>query len=159
MPYPSFSQHVNGARHARLLKKHPEWKPDDKATPPTIPDDFVRCEACNISFPSIFQSSHQTGFKHRKKERFFSIQAAFEEADKDKHGIEVDGDMDFGFIETDNASLTHKRHLDIRLTTREKVVISEVRLSSNKSQARTHSRYVAFLKVALILVKNRLVFL
>lgn len=134
-------RHVRGRRHRQLLGENPEWQPGD-TTSASVPPDFIQCETCNTSFPSLFQARHQTSFTHKKKERFFTIQAAFEESDKDKHGVEVNGELDFGFIETDKADLIHKLKLDVVLTARERVVVSEVRLSSSKSQIKTNSKCV-----------------
>ncbi|GJJ10625.1 hypothetical protein Clacol_004852 [Clathrus columnatus] len=142
-----FPQHVRGARHRQLMQDNPEWESgDDPGQPPptsptTIPVGFVRCDTCNLVFPSKYEASHRSSFAHRKKERFFVIHAAFEEADKDKHGVELDGDLDFGFIEFDRVNSSHERPLDILLSTREKVIISEVRLSSAKSQTRAISNF------------------
>ena len=143
----NYPQHINGRAHRALLEAQGESgriiSAEDSNEPFYTPPGLVRCEICDSRIPSHLWTRHLTGIGHRKKERYGTIQAAFEEADRDKHGITltVDGksEIDFGFIETD--SLSRKNvDVELRLSAPEKILLEEIRLASSKESRPRDSR-------------------
>ncbi|KAG6853379.1 hypothetical protein C0991_004840 [Blastosporella zonata] len=73
------------------------------------------CVTCNVHIQDIYWSNHLKVLKHRQKESYASFKVVLEEAEKDKQGISVIGDFDFGFVEPGghkrrvaNGTITHK---------------------------------------------------
>lgn len=156
-PYPSFCnlcqvllgspwnypQHIQGRTHLASLegrKENNESRSDESVSEVLlVPPGLVNCQVCDANVADRLWSNHVTGFKHRKKERFAAIQAAFDEADKDKHGITVshgDDGVDFGFVDLDTLSTKPTKQIEITilLTTPGRIDVSDVRLSSSLAQ-------------------------
>ncbi|KAF8581297.1 P-loop containing nucleoside triphosphate hydrolase protein [Ramaria rubella] len=140
----NYPQHIQGRAHRALVEeqsnfstKESESDTSDSDSDLLAPLGQTRCHVCDITVQSGSWSGHVTGWNHRKKERFANIQAAFDEADKDKHGITVspggEGGVDFGFIDLDTLQRQPtKRILHVLLTTPGRIEITEVQLSSSK---------------------------
>lgn len=144
----NYPQHIQGKLHRALLEEQQQQQPEgnpesniESGIPLEAPRGHSRCHVCDHDIPDRFWSRHITGFSHRKKERFVSIQAAFDEADKDKHGITLSspsgegGLLDFGFIEFDTLQSHPTQTIEVmlHLTTPGDVRVSEIRLSSSKA--------------------------
>ncbi|KAF8520941.1 P-loop containing nucleoside triphosphate hydrolase protein [Hysterangium stoloniferum] len=145
----TYPQHIQGRNHLALLaeKQNNPTTDDGESTDPDVPVvplGHVRCDICDISLSSRFWSAHRTGINHRKKERFATLQAALEEAEKDKHGVELTAEgedgLDFGLIESDSQS-SKSINVKVLLTTPEKIDITEIRFSSAKSLRRRRTSF------------------
>ena len=138
----SYPQHIRGRAHQALLEEQQDSQDDSSSDTvsqfETVPREHSQCHVCDLTVPERLWSSHVAGFNHRKKERFASIQAAFDEANKDKHGITVspehggEGPLDFGFIElaTLQAQPTRSTQVTLHLTTPAIIEVTQIRLSS-----------------------------
>jgi helicase MOV-10 len=150
----NYSQHIQGKAHRARLEEQQHVQdspdPDIESDARLAPRGQSHCHVCDVAIPERFWSSHVTGFSHRKKEGFASIQAAFDEADKDKHGIVVssqsggEGVLDFGFIELNSLQSrpTRSIQMTLHLTTPGTVRVSEIRLFSTKAARPRPSKYV-----------------
>ena len=143
-----YPQHIRGRNHRTLLQEQLDSgrvisNDDDDDDPSSTPPGHVHCEICNTRILSHMWTRHLTGLGHRKKERYVTIQAAFEEADKDKHGVklrpyhDLKPELDFGFIELDSLHRNSVKELEVivELTTEDRIIIEDIRLSSTKSTA------------------------
>lgn len=172
-PYPSFCtvckvalgspsnypQHVRGRAHQALLEKQgsQDESSDTGSLFEVIPRGHLECHVCDLDVPEQLWSSHVTSSNHRKKERFVSIQAAFDEADKDKHGVTVSSEcdaecsLDFGLIELDSLKSQPIRstRVTLHLTTPGIIEISEVRLSSTMMARPRSSKCVNISKIRI----------
>ena len=136
----NYSSHIQGRAHKALLEKQ-DADSDNESDSQSVPHKHLHCHVCDMNVLERLWSSHIVGLGHRKKERFASIQAAFDEADKDKHGITVsslcdgEGTINFGFIELDSlqSQPTHSTQVTLLLTTPGDIKISGIRLSSTKT--------------------------
>ncbi|KAF8522660.1 P-loop containing nucleoside triphosphate hydrolase protein [Gautieria morchelliformis] len=139
----NYPQHIKGRSHQALLEEQQAGQvgsdTESESASLFVPRGHSHCHVCDLALQERFWSSHITGFAHRQKERFTAIQAAFNEADEDKHGITVSsergegGPIDFGFIESDSllARPTHSTQVTVHLTTPGNIQVSEIRLSSS----------------------------
>lgn len=149
-----FRMHLQGKKHRDVVRRQRESdaataaqrdRDDDDnddspvrnpyASLPTV--DLLECTTCRTRVPSENWSSHLTSFNHKKKERFGHIQAAFDEAEKDKHGVSVlpaaEGGVDFGFLELDRIHTQSTKTVDltVQFSTPGIMYLSEARLSSS----------------------------
>ncbi|KAH7924376.1 P-loop containing nucleoside triphosphate hydrolase protein [Leucogyrophana mollusca] len=110
-----WEQHVLGGPHAKKALQQGL----SPAVEPTIPDTLpgrVFCSVCDKHIPEGLWSSHSQSFDHRKKEGYGAYKAALREAEKDKHGVIVSGDADFGVVEILDAKNGVSRSLTIQTT-------------------------------------------
>ena len=61
------------------------------------------CAVCNMVIERRYWAGHVQSPKHRKKEHFAKYKTALEEAERDKHGVTVSGDLDFGIVSPSDA--------------------------------------------------------
>ncbi|KAG6909930.1 hypothetical protein DXG01_014452 [Tephrocybe rancida] len=75
---------------------------DPLAVVPEKHDDVPRhtfCVTCSTHIPDAHWNSHIKNTRHLQKEQFAAFKVVLEEAEKDKHGVVVTGDFDFGIVE------------------------------------------------------------
>ncbi|KAG6906077.1 hypothetical protein DXG01_016020 [Tephrocybe rancida] len=86
-------KHVNSSRRAGA----------DANT--VVPEELVEvprhtfCVTCHVHIQDIHWNAHLRNPKHLDKERFASFKVVLEEAEKDKQGVSITGDFNFGFVE------------------------------------------------------------
>ena len=61
------------------------------------------CAVCNMAIERRHWAKHVQSPKHRKKEHFAKYKTTLEEAERDKHGVTVSGDLDFGIVSPKDA--------------------------------------------------------
>lgn len=97
--------HINGQRHiGRLRLQGNSVHPDQVIVIDT--QGSYECEVCEGTFWAK-KNAHIRSERHRKKERFLAIRATLDEAEKDKHGVEVlpagRNAFDFGILDRNKA--------------------------------------------------------
>ncbi|KAH7910662.1 hypothetical protein BJ138DRAFT_1008256 [Hygrophoropsis aurantiaca] len=110
-----WDQHISGRPHTRRANE--QGVSADIA--PIIPDalpGLIFCSVCDKHIPERLWSSHSTILGHRKKEAYVAYKAATGEAEKDKHGVTVSDNMEFGIIEPAVASRGASKSLTIQTT-------------------------------------------
>jgi helicase MOV-10 len=93
----------------------------------------LECAICETTIWNQDRARHQRSARHRQKERFMSIKAALEEAEKDKYGVSVtskDG-FDFGLMDVARATREFYVKLD---NTKSGVHIRSARIASSSKR-------------------------
>ncbi|KAJ7054531.1 P-loop containing nucleoside triphosphate hydrolase protein [Mycena amicta] len=92
-------EHVGSSRHASKATLH-RVNPADviPEEPDQIPGHTL-CTTCNAYIPDRFWPRHHLRPKHVERSQFISFRTVLDEAEKDKHGISVSGNFDFGIVE------------------------------------------------------------
>jgi helicase MOV-10 len=89
--------------------------------------------------PQWAWTAHVAGARHRNKEVFFVFRSALDEAEKDKHGITISTNTDFGFVEVDKAEGGFSTSLKVENTTPgTRIRIKEVKLASQSTRIIGH---------------------
>ncbi|KAJ7199239.1 P-loop containing nucleoside triphosphate hydrolase protein, partial [Mycena pura] len=117
--------HVAGARHAACAAQSGR-SPDVVPEEPQLVPGHTLCTTCNTHIPDRYWSRHSSTPKHKAREQFISFRTALDEAEKDKHGISVVGNFDFGVVDGSAA----KAGLEIRPIVQNNTPHSKVRLVS-----------------------------
>jgi helicase MOV-10 len=133
--------HVAGARHAAVAAAR-GLRRDVVPEEPEYISGHTLCSTCNSHISDRYWPRHHLTPKHKAREQFISFRAALDEAEKDKHGVSVAGNFDFGIVEPAAA----KSRLVIRptihnATPSSKVLLISITLASDKG-SRTQSPYV-----------------
>jgi helicase MOV-10 len=63
----------------------------------------VFCAICDQYYLQRNWEHHSQTLRHCAREKFTAYKAAVQETEKDKHGVSVSGDMDFGIVELQEA--------------------------------------------------------
>ncbi|KAJ7154602.1 P-loop containing nucleoside triphosphate hydrolase protein [Mycena filopes] len=125
-------QHVRSGRHAAMAEERriePNVLPEE---PETVPGHTL-CSICNSHIPNAHWPRHHLTPKHKDREQFVSFRAALNEAEKDKHGISVTGDFDFGIVDLATAKFGFTVHpIILNTTPSSKVSIVSLSLASDK---------------------------
>ncbi|OSX63564.1 hypothetical protein POSPLADRAFT_1045879 [Postia placenta MAD-698-R-SB12] len=101
----SWTPHVRGKRHSRAAASQgvsPDVEPEEEAVKP----GHTFCNVCARTLPQSKWNNHLTTPQHVRRMLFANYEAAFEEAEKNKHGTTVSHDDDgvnFGITEVPNA--------------------------------------------------------
>ncbi|KAJ7484319.1 P-loop containing nucleoside triphosphate hydrolase protein [Mycena latifolia] len=133
-------QHVASARHASMANER-GLRPDVAPEEPEHVPGHTLCATCNSHIPDRNWTRHHLTPKHRDREQFISFRAALDEAEKDKHGVSVSGDFDFGVIDGPAAkSGVVVRPTIYNATPSSKVVLVSITLASDKG-IRTQSPF------------------
>ncbi|KAG6873915.1 hypothetical protein C0995_009695 [Termitomyces sp. Mi166 len=109
-----WNAHVRSWRHVRLAKR--KGVDPNAVTPEELAhvQHHTFCVTCSVHIQDIHWDNHLRNPKHLEKEQFASFKVVLEEAEKDKQGVSVTGDFNFGFIEPDS---TTGRVVDGTITT------------------------------------------
>jgi helicase MOV-10 len=134
-------QHIAGARHAAVAAetgRQPDVPPEE---PEYVPGHTL-CSTCNSHIPDRNWPRHHLTAKHKDREQFVFFQTALDEAERDKNGVSVSGNFDFGIVDGPVAKSGIKIHPTIKnATPSSKVSIVNMTLASNKG-SRTQSPLV-----------------
>lgn len=99
--------HIHGKRHVRLASQQGvrlDVEPEEATTLP----GFIYCPVCKSDVQEGMWNSHTSSRAHARKILFTHYEAAFEEAEKNKHGVTISHDhdgIDFGIAEVKCAEL------------------------------------------------------
>ena len=138
-----WAMHIRGRKHATLARQQgvdPDVLPEEAS----IPLGHTHCNVCNLSVPQRMWASHVETRSHVRKALVAAYEAAFEEASKNKHGIDVsheDDGLDFDIVDVADAS----RGVTMTLTVRNTVPTSRITLLKAKFSSPSSS-YVACLR-------------
>ncbi|KAF9226240.1 P-loop containing nucleoside triphosphate hydrolase protein [Gyrodon lividus] len=97
--------HSRSKKHARLSGARVS-QGISVVVKPSVSDEIpgqVYCAICTRFVTKHQWSFHQTSSQHRIHEGFVVLKNALDEARKDKHGISVSGDLDFGIVDHTSA--------------------------------------------------------
>ncbi|KAJ7096057.1 RNA helicase [Mycena epipterygia] len=138
-------QHVASARHAAVAAAS-RLDPDVDPEEPQYMPGHKLCSTCNSHIPDRNWARHHLTPKHKDKEQFISFRAALDEAEKDKHGVSISGNFDFGIVDTPAAkSGIVLRPTIHNATPSSRVTLVSITLASEKG-VRTHSPFSVVLQ-------------
>ncbi|KAF5329141.1 hypothetical protein D9611_013223 [Ephemerocybe angulata] len=89
--------HVRGRRHrstATIAGVSPSIEPEEGVAPGT--DEY--CPICKLFVKSWLWARHTQGPTHLRKEKFLQYRSVLDEAERDKNGICIEGDGEFGIV-------------------------------------------------------------
>lgn len=127
---PGWIQHIRGKRHIgnmQATQTLEEVVPEEAG--PSADKDF--CHTCAIEVWRAEWQSHLTSAGHCKKEKFTATKVLWEEAEKDKHGIMIPENLDFGIVSPGDSQQGVRLQLRVENAVPfSQVVLVEARLSS-----------------------------
>ncbi|KAK7047873.1 hypothetical protein VNI00_006201 [Paramarasmius palmivorus] len=133
----SWNQHVASVRHIRRAEGQ-DIQPEE---PDAVPGHRL-CVPCNAHVRNRFWDKHIASNKHKSRELFLSYQSAVEEAEKDKHGVTVQGNSDFQIVELPAATAGVSTELSVRTSiASSRISLLECSLASTKGRA-TYSPFL-----------------
>ncbi|PFH46786.1 hypothetical protein AMATHDRAFT_50790 [Amanita thiersii Skay4041] len=92
----NWEQHIEGKRHIRHAERRRISAYIEPQLATSVPGQIF-CEICMRVVRRWDRHLESQG--HKKKEAFISYKAALDEAEKDKNGIIIDGNLDFGIVD------------------------------------------------------------
>ena len=139
----TWTSHKQGRAHRDIAARQncsPDVAPQEGATSATE----VYCDLCRFAVRQSNWERHVAGLRHKKKEEYISFKAALDEVEKDKNGIMIEGDFDFGIVEPNIAAHGTRRAGKVRLTTPSSrtVMVSHCLISSKDKQDNVDPVYV-----------------
>ena len=132
-----WNQHIAGRPHRRQAALHGV---SDDVVPEAADGDHaglgqMYCATCNTFVLRKSWTAHIAGRRHSSMEQCCAFKSALEEAEKDKHGVVVSGNTDFGIIDVNEAEAEIYTQLDIENTVPScRISIVEVKLASNMTR-------------------------
>ncbi|KAJ7222059.1 P-loop containing nucleoside triphosphate hydrolase protein [Mycena haematopus] len=109
--------HIAAARHKENSKQQGLPADADPEEVESIPGHTL-CATCNAHIPNRSWDRHQSSsVKHLAREKFVSFRTALDEAERDKNGLAVAGNFDFGIVEGSAAKSGITIHPTIKNTT------------------------------------------
>ncbi|KAJ7746485.1 P-loop containing nucleoside triphosphate hydrolase protein [Mycena maculata] len=140
----NWTQHVGGARHAARAAENGLQPGVDPEVPENVPGHTL-CSTCSSHIPDRNWTRHHFTPKHMERERFVSFRAALDEAERDKNGVSVSGNFDFGIVEGRAAKSGIEIHPTIsNVTPSSKISLISITLSSEKG-SKTKSAFSVIL--------------
>ncbi|KAK0204308.1 P-loop containing nucleoside triphosphate hydrolase protein [Desarmillaria ectypa] len=130
----SWESHVRGSPHLKAAKRR-DVSPNVQ---PEVPEEVAGCTfcpPCNIHIPHSAWNIHLAGRKHRARTRYTKFTSALEEAEENKHGVVVEGNLDFDVVNSNVASSGVSAHLTISTTVPHARLSMVVRLASSKHRS------------------------
>lgn len=139
--------HVQGWHHTKAAADagvSPDTEPESASL---ISDEASQeCSICKYSVKTSLWTTHTQSFSHQKAEKFHKYRAMMDEAEKDKKGLRVEGEVDLGYVEPEDAGKGVEMDLTIRSDEEVgKVVLFEAKLSSKQGTASAASGSVSCL--------------
>jgi helicase MOV-10 len=117
--------HAATTRHKKIVAQMGLSLNIDPEEVESVPSHTL-CSTCNTHIQDIFWSHHQITPRHKARERFISFQTALDEAERDKHGVSVLGNFDFGIVDR----ATAKSGITVRPTIKNTMPSSKVSIVS-----------------------------
>ena len=120
---------------------------DDVEPEPGRSKGAVRyCDFCQVIVNRRHWENHINTLKHQSKVKYARYRAAIEDSQKDKNGVTINGDFDFGFVPPHDAAAG--RMVSATITTTQPIshsVLLSIRLASSQGLASSRSAYVLLL--------------
>ena len=113
----------------------------------------IFCDACQSTVPSNDWDAHLKNSRHKSKETYVKYRAVAAESEKDKNGLVIDGDFDFGFVDPEAAANGYKASATVKTSdpfSRSSLV--EIRLASSQGVFSGVSAYVFDSSFVFVLV-------
>ncbi|KAI0075956.1 P-loop containing nucleoside triphosphate hydrolase protein [Panus rudis PR-1116 ss-1] len=141
VPEYQWDAHVEGKRHiGEAARKDVPW--DVEPEEAVLKAHEKLCAVCDRIIPLNSWSAHVGGAPHRKMKEFIAYRAAFEEAERNKHGINVSYEeegIDFGIVEPQEALVGVRLRFSVRNTSpHARIQIVEIRFSSQLTNYRSN---------------------
>ena len=114
-----WATHIRGRKHTTLAAQQ-GVDPDTQPEAAGIPAGHIHCNVCNLAVLQGAWTTHVHSRSHARKGLIASYEAAFEEAGKNKHGIDVsheDGGLDFDIVDVADAPHGVTMTLTVKNTT------------------------------------------
>ncbi|KAJ7512385.1 P-loop containing nucleoside triphosphate hydrolase protein [Mycena galericulata] len=128
----NWGQHVTSGRHATRAAQSGLQPDVDPEVAENVPGHTL-CSTCNSHIPDRNWARHHLTPKHKDREQFVSFRTALDEAERDKHGLSVSGNFDFGIVEGPTAkSGIETRPTIHNATPSSKISLVSVTLASTK---------------------------
>ncbi|KAK7042905.1 hypothetical protein VNI00_008640 [Paramarasmius palmivorus] len=126
-------------------------KQQERASPNVRPEEpeqvpgYQFCVVCDQHIPNRYWAKHPGRPKHKERMQYLSFQSAVEEAEKDKNGVSVKGDVDFDIVELLDAAKGCSKEVTL-LTTEptSQVSLVDCHLASTKGR-QTYSAFTVVL--------------
>ena len=99
-----WDQHIKGSRHkkrARLSGVAPEVV---NAQQGVSLEGQTYCDLCKRAFVEREWTAHKRGSEHIRREKFLAFKTVLDEAERNKNGIIIEGDLDFGIVDPAQSS-------------------------------------------------------
>ena len=128
-----WTKHISGSRHIKKVARHGA----STAIDPEEAASTTRSEYCNLCrqfVPRVKWTQHAQSPVHRKREKFATFQAIFQEAQKNKHGVIVSDGFDFGIISSANA----QKGVGVQISVETTVPASRIRIIETKFSSATN---------------------
>ena len=115
-----------------------------------VPEEMQRimnhtlCVTCQEHIRDRYWDRHVKSQKHLEKERFASFQVALNDAEKNKNGVTLEGNFDFGFVDLAETSIRKvvRGTISSSIPTA-RIMLVDIQLASAKGSASAHTGYVA----------------
>ncbi|KAG6857049.1 hypothetical protein H0H87_010405 [Tephrocybe sp. NHM501043] len=137
-----WNSHIGSWKHIKVARKagvDPNAVvPEELAEVPR----YTFCVTCNVHIQDEYWNNHLRNMKHLEKERFASFKVVLEEAEKDKQGISIRGDFNFGFVDPGNNKM--RRVVDGTVITNNpssRIILVDIQLASSKGSGRGRSSF------------------
>lgn len=143
----SWNQHIRGSPHLKAAKRR-DVSPNVQ---PEVPEEVAGCTfcpPCNIHITHNAWNAHTAGRKHRARTQYTKFTSALEEAEEDKHGVTVEGSLDFDVVDPSTASAGVSKKVTISTTVPHARLSVAVRLASSKHRS-AFSPYVLWSDVCI----------
>ncbi|KAF8217659.1 P-loop containing nucleoside triphosphate hydrolase protein [Mycena galopus ATCC 62051] len=132
--------HIDTARHKTQAKRKGLSAAADPEEVESVPGHTL-CGTCNTHIQNSHWDRHQSTAKHLARESFVSFRTALDEAERDKNGLSLVGNFDFGIVDGPTAKSGVTIHPTIKNTTpSSKISIVSMTLASDKG-SRTQSPF------------------
>ena len=133
-----WKSHISG--HVHLTKARSQNVNPDEITPEEIKTSTTEhqyCSACDAHVPVRGWSAHENSPRHSRSVQFSRFISAIEASAKDRNGVAVSKDGDFGTVELSEASLGVKKTFTIKAeaTSEIRLIRSAIATSSNEGSA------------------------
>jgi len=115
------------------------------------PEDVQRianhtlCVTCQEHIRDRYWDRHVRSQKHLEKERFATFQVVLDDAEKNKNGVTLEGDFDFGFVDLAETSVGKVVRGTISTSLTAHITLVDIQLASTKGSAPTYTGYAAYL--------------
>ncbi|KAK0191915.1 RNA helicase [Armillaria mellea] len=130
----TWDRHISKASHVKAAEQQglsPKVEPQE---PENVPgSDF--CPPCHLHIPHSSWASHIAGKKHKRRQEFTKFTSALEEAEENKHGVTVEGNLDFDVVDPRIASAGVSKQVAIITTVPHARLSVTVRLASSNHRS------------------------
>ncbi|KIY47323.1 RNA helicase [Fistulina hepatica ATCC 64428] len=130
-----WKEHVGGAKHvkAHVAKGMP---PDVQPQEPRTVPGHEYCTTCRMHVPQHIWARHPSTPRHLKKAQSARYRSALDEAEKDKLGVVIEGEGDFGVLSTTDGKKGQTKRLALRLTSPAQISVVDYVFSSHRGDVK-----------------------